>query len=139
MGRFFIIAFTNVLFFLPPPQIKILSMLIFFFDKNFDKDSPIILAVNSVNVAAPSSVESPRTNPKSKSLMSYDELMGLNCSLSRLSCKICLFISPRLAIFPWSSNFKDVFGLIQLSIRQLPGPISLLYISAEPICSLIIV
>ena len=84
--------------------------------------------VYSVNVAAPSSVESPRTNPKSKSLMSYDKLMGLNCSFSRLSCKICLFIIPRLAIFPLLSNFKDVFVLIQLSIRQLPGPISLLYI-----------
>ena len=79
-GRFLINLFINILFFLPPPQIKISLIKLFFFNK-IDKDSPIILAVNSVKVAAPSSKDSPLTKAKSKSFISKDLF---NSKLSKL-------------------------------------------------------
>ena len=39
--------------------------------------TPIVRAVNSVKVAAPSSKSRPLTNPKLKSFMSYDEIFWL--------------------------------------------------------------
>ena len=54
LSKFFLfIKFTKTLFFLPPPQIKISFIEIFFY-MMIDKYSPIILAVKSVSVAAPS-------------------------------------------------------------------------------------
>jgi hypothetical protein len=46
----------------------------------FKSSIPIILAVNSVRVAAPSSKSRPLTNPNLKSFMSYDEIFWLDLS-----------------------------------------------------------
>ena len=72
LGRFFFIPSTRILFFRPPPQIKMSIELAF--AKNDDKESPKILAVNSVKVAAPSSIESPLVKDMSKSLVSNETL-----------------------------------------------------------------
>ena len=72
LGRFFLIPSTRILFFRPPPQTKISINFILF--KKDDKDSPKILAVNSVKVAAPSSIERPLVKDISKSLVSYETL-----------------------------------------------------------------
>ncbi|SVD71166.1 uncharacterized protein METZ01_LOCUS424020, partial [marine metagenome] len=57
----------NVVFFLPPPQTIILHNLSLTLDKRLKSAVPIILPVKSVNVAVPSSKESPRTKFKLKS------------------------------------------------------------------------
>ena len=63
----------KILFFLPPPHSKTLKDLSFKLDKRVINASPITLAVKSVNVAAPSSSESPRTKEISKSFTSKDK------------------------------------------------------------------
>ena len=47
-GRYFLIEANKILFFLPPPQIIISLIINSFLFKDNDKDSPIILAVNSL-------------------------------------------------------------------------------------------
>ena len=49
------------------------------------------------------------------------------------------FLAPLKAIFPSRSNFLFEFFLTQASIRQLPGPISLLISPEKSLISLIIV
>ena len=74
LGVVFFILSIKLIFFLPPPQIKILQGLPLTPDKKFKSSIPIILAVNSVRVAAPSSKSRPLTNPTLKSFMSNDEV-----------------------------------------------------------------
>ena len=127
---FSFIFLIKILFFLPPPQIIMFCIfsLEFFIDK--DNSSPIMLAVNSVRVATPSSKFKPLTKDMSKSFVSNDNLFLLflfvynSCACS----KITSFFLPIEARFPSKSNLLFELLLTHVSIRQLPGPISLLYI-----------
>ncbi len=69
---FFLIFSIKKLFFLPPPHSKTFQCLSLIFDKIENKADPIICAVKSVSVVAPSSSDSPLTKETSKSLTSND-------------------------------------------------------------------
>ena len=77
---------------------------------------------------APSSKERPLANEISKSFTSKDKVfcLGLFANNSCACSKIISFLFPFVAKRPSSSNFLRNFFLTQESIKQLPGPISLL-------------
>ena len=140
LGIFFDNDISKLSFFLPPPQTKI-SLILLCLSKNVVKFSPKILAVNSVSVAAPSSSDNPLANEISKSFVSK-ETLSLSILLLKSSCacsKIISLVWPLDAIKPLLSNLCFEFFLIQLSIKQFPGPRSLLNIFKDPIGSSIIV
>ena len=71
-GKYFFKQSNKYLFFLPPPHIKIFLTKTFFFLNNNVSESPRILAVNSVRVAAPSSIYNPLEKEMSKSFVSKE-------------------------------------------------------------------
>ena len=75
-GIFFFILLSKILFFLPPPQTIIFCISFSKLDNDKINASLIILAVNYVNVATPSSSDKPLAKETSKSFTSSD-----NCSL----------------------------------------------------------
>ena len=93
-----------------------------------DSSCPIILAVKSVRVLTPSSSDKPLANEISKSLVSKESffLFSLFVYNSCACSKIISFFVPLKAKLPSLSNFLLELFLTQPSIRQLPGPRSLL-------------
>ena len=71
---FFLIFSIKILFFLPPPHTKTFQILLLTFDNKTKRADPIILAVKSVNVAAPSSSDKPLAKETSKSFTSNDKV-----------------------------------------------------------------
>ena len=92
-----------------------------------------MLAVKSVSVFAPSSNDSPLAKEISKSLVSKDSffLLILLAYSSWACSKIISLFFPLDANSPLRSNFLLEFFLTQVSIKQFPGPISLLYNSVD--------
>ena len=72
LDKFSLIFFNKTLFFLPPPQIRTSFMFCSELVIEEVNSCPITLAVKSVRVVAPSSVDNPRANEISKSLVSKD-------------------------------------------------------------------
>ena len=105
-SKYFEILFNKVLFFLPPPQINI-SLINFSLFKINDSASPITLAEKAVNVAAPSSNESPLEKEMSKSPVSNESLsLLLRLIYSSCACsKIISLTIPEAAFWPSLSNF----------------------------------
>ena len=138
---FFLIFSIKILFFLPPPHTITFQILLLTFDNKTKRADPIILAVKSVNVAAPSSSDKPLAKETSKSFTSNDKvfLFGLFPNNSCACSNIISFLVPLDAKIPSLSNFKFEFFLIQESIKQFPGPISLLVKPNDPVGSPIIV
>ena len=70
LNKFSLIFFNKTLFFLPPPQTR--TSFIFCLEFVIDKfnSCPIIQAVKSVRVVAPSSSDNPLANEISKSFVS---------------------------------------------------------------------
>ena len=88
VGSLFLIKSNRILFFLPPPH-NIIFLKLYFFEIKYI-ESPIKLAVKSVSVAAPSSIDKPLQKEISKNLLDlfFDELGENNerFSLLDLGC-----------------------------------------------------
>ena len=70
-----LIFLSKILFFLPPPQIRTCLIFSLKFFRDIVNSSPIIAAVKSVRVAAPSAKFKPLTKDISKSLVSNDNFL----------------------------------------------------------------
>ena len=93
-----------------------------------------------MRVATPSSRLNSLTNEISKSFISKDNFLLFLLAYNSWACSnIISFFVPLSARFPSRSNFLSEFFLTQESIKQLPGPKSLLLNEERLFFSLIIV